>query len=73
MVGCAGAKEMQVLPAAGAPSEQLPLVGVGGKSVDRMDHAADRNFFAEQTDMLGPIDDLPRNRAGGGKSDEDDR
>ena len=60
-------------PDAAAPCEQLPLVGVSGKSVDRMNRAAYWNLFTEEPHMLGAIDDLPRNRARGSKTDEDDR
>lgn len=32
---------------AAAPGEQLPLVGVGGESINRVDSTADRNLFTE--------------------------
>ena len=60
-------------PDAAAPCEQLPLVGVSGKSVDRMNRAADWNLFTEEPHMLGAIDDLPCNRTRGSKTNEDDR
>src|SRR6516165_11127184 len=58
---------------AAAPCEQFSLVGVSGKSVDRMNRAADWNLFTKKPHMLGAIDDLPCNRARGSKTNEDDR
>jgi hypothetical protein len=58
---------------ASSPGEQFLLVGVSGKSIDGMDRATDRNLFIEEPHVPRSIDDLPRNRANGSKSDEDDR
>src|SRR5579871_818254 len=60
-------------PNAAPPCEQLPLVGVSGESIDRVDRAADWNVFTEEPHMLGSVDDPPCNRSSGSKSDEDDR
>jgi len=67
-------KEGCLAPAnAAAPCEQLPLVGVSGKSIDCVYSTADWNLFTKELYVLGSIDDLSRNRARGGKSDEDHR
>lgn len=55
------------------PREQLSLIRVGGKSIDRVDRTADRDLLTEEPDKLGSVDDLPCKRAGSGKPDEDDR
>src|SRR5437868_6471574 len=39
---------------AGVPRQQLPLIGVGGEAVDRMDVRPDRDVFSEEGHGLLP-------------------
>lgn len=40
------------------PGKEFRLVGVGGKSVDRVNARAYRDVFAEEVDMRSTVDDL---------------
>jgi hypothetical protein len=52
------------------PGKQLRLVGMGRKSVDRKQARMHGNLFAEQMHYVGTVDNLARERASRGKSDE---
>lgn len=52
------------------PGKEFRLVGVGGKSVDRMNARIHRNLFAEEVDMRGTVDDLSGKGAIGCITDE---
>ncbi len=54
------------------PGEQLPLIGVSRKSINGVDRAADWNILIEESHIVGSVDDLPRESAQSGKTDEDD-
>jgi len=47
------------------PGEEFRLVGVGGKSVDRVNGRVYRNLFAEEVDMRGAVDDPSGEAAAG--------
>src|SRR6185437_7457963 len=54
-----------------APGDQLGLVGMGGEAVYGVDRGADLDLLAEHRDMLGAVDDPPRQRPRCGIADED--
>ena len=52
------------------PGEQIFLVGMGGEAADGIDGGIDADFFAEDLDDSGAVDDPPRQRASRGVADE---
>src|SRR6516165_2032447 len=52
------------------PRNKLGLVCVTGKAADGVDARSHRNFFAQNLDLFGPVDDAACKRARGGVADE---
>ena len=54
------------------PVQQFGLIGMGRKPVNRADTRPDRNVVAEDSHLLGAIDDPTCESAAGSVSDEHD-
>src|SRR5580704_13195421 len=54
------------------PSQQLRLVGMGGKAIDGVDASPNRNVFAEDIHVLGAVDNLACKSPNGCVADEHD-
>src|SRR5205085_1334735 len=54
------------------PSQQLRLVGMGGKTIDGIDASPNRNLLTDNVHLLGAVDDTARESPNGCVSDEHD-
>lgn len=57
---------------AASPFDQLLLIGVRRKSVNRMHSRPHRDRLAKQVNFVRAVDNLPRQRAVSGEADEND-
>ena len=54
------------------PSQQLRLIGMGGKAIDGMNLRPHRDLLSVDLYRFGTIDDTPGKGANGGEADEHD-